>query len=82
MKRFDPIYHHQNGPGWSFDYSAIKECEDGDYVRFEDCEAEKSVLLDALRACYNFAPCNQGMQAGIREQVRKAIGGNESNPTP
>jgi hypothetical protein len=66
MKRFDPISHHQNGPGWSFDHSAIKECDDGDYVRVEDFQR----AVDLLTECFNFDPCYRGMQCGIRDRVQ------------
>lgn len=35
IKRYDPISYHDTG-GWSWDTGAIKECEDGDYVKWED----------------------------------------------
>jgi len=69
MKRFDPITQHQNGPGWSWDSSSIKECEDGDYVTFEDYDN----LVTLLRDCYNFDPCFRAMKCGLRERVAEII---------
>lgn len=47
MKRFDPISWNQNGPGWSWRSDCIKECSDGDYVKFEDFEEMRKALAAA-----------------------------------
>jgi len=46
--RFDPISYHNNSPGWSWDSGAIKECTEGDYVKFEDFEEARRLAEDAL----------------------------------
>ena len=43
LERYDPISHDYTG-SWSFDRQAIKACKDGDFVLFEDVEAELSRL--------------------------------------
>lgn len=47
-RRYDPISWHNNGPGWSWDSAAIKECSEGDYVKFEDFEEARRLADDAL----------------------------------
>jgi hypothetical protein len=36
VRRFDAIRWNENGPGWSWDNSVMKECPDGEYVLHED----------------------------------------------
>jgi hypothetical protein len=49
LRRFDPISYSDMG-GWSWDSGAIKECADGDFVRFEDHEAIVAMLQARLRS--------------------------------
>lgn len=52
LQRYDPIRYSDQG-GWSWDTASIKPCDDGEYVKLDDVEAERSALLrevEALRA--------------------------------
>ena len=44
LQRYDPIRYSDQG-GWSWDTASIKPCDDGEYVKFDDVEAERSALL-------------------------------------
>lgn len=44
IKRYDSIYYNQYG-GWDFDDSLVKECVDGELVKYDDAKA----IVDRLQ---------------------------------
>jgi hypothetical protein len=47
MKRYDPIHYSDMG-GWSWDAGNIRECEDGEFVRYDDHEADRQKSLSRI----------------------------------
>jgi len=43
LKRFDPIHHYDMGGSG---YGEMKECSDGDYVRFDDLQTQFGWVTD------------------------------------